>query len=135
MDTTVLLLLLVAVASLGFLTFFVSASVAFSHLREERVERLIQRRVPGARRLAALTNSREPLEMALLIVRATATATFAIAGYALVFRLAPTTWVGVPLGLIVATGGVILAQAAGGVWAGANPEKAAIALTPIGAAS
>ena len=135
MDINALLLVMVAVPALGLLTFLVSASVAFSHLRDERIERLIQRRVPGARRLASLSNSGEVLEMALLIARATATAAFAIAAYSLALRLAPSAWVGVPLGVVVAMGGVVLAQAAGGVLAGANPEKAALALTPIGAGS
>jgi putative hemolysin len=130
-DLTLLLLPLVAVTTLLALTVFVSASAAFSHLREERIERLVQRRVPGARKLASQWESRERLEIALLIFRATATATFAIAAYAAVLRLSPLTWIGMPVGISVTMGGVIFAQTIGSVWAGANPEKVALTLAPV----
>ena len=85
--------------------------------------------------LASLSDSRESLEMTLLIIRATTTATFAISAYALALRIAPSAWTGVPLGLVVAMAGGVLAQAAGSVWAGANPEKTALTLSPLGVVS
>ena len=134
-DTTALLLAPIAFVALGLATVFVSASAAFSRLREDRIERLVQRRAEGARRLASLADSRESLEMALLIVRATATATFAIIAYAVVLRLTPAGWFEAPLGIAVAMGGVVLAQAAGGVWGAADPEQTALKLAPIGSVS
>ena len=135
MNISALLLVPVAFLALGLATVFVSASAAFSRLREDRIERLVQRRVEGARRLASLAASRESLDMALLIVRATTTATFAIIAYAVTLRLTPGGWYEAPLGLSVAMGGVVLAQAAGGVWAAADPEKTALKLAPVGSVS
>ncbi len=135
MDTTALLLVIAAATAFGLSTPFAAAAAAFAHLRDERVERLVQRRVPGARRLVSLSDSRESLEMALMMIRAATTAGFAISAYALAIRIAPSAWVGVPLGLGVAMAGGVLAQAAGSVWAGANPEKTALTLSPLGVVS
>lgn len=135
MDTTALLLLIAATTAFILSIPFAAAAAAFAHLRDERVERLVQRRVPGSRMLASLSDSRESLEMTLLMMRATTTATFAISAYALALRIAPSAWAGVPLGLVVAMVGGVLAQAAGSVWAGANPEKTALTLSPLGVVS
>ncbi len=135
MSASAFLLVPVAFVALGLAIVFVSASAAFSRLRDDRIERLVQRRVDGARRLASLANRRESLEMALLIVRGATTATFAITAYAVTLRLTPMEWFEVPLGIAVAVGGVVLAQAAGGVWATSDPEKTALKLAPVGAVS
>ena len=128
-----ILFLLSYVASFALITFFVASEVSFSLVRGDRLERLIQRRSAGSRRLAVLQRSHDSLAMGILVLRSAATAIFALYSFAVVWTFAPSTFLGVLLGGLVAVGGVVLAQAAGQVWARHSPERLALALAPVGA--
>lgn len=128
-----ILFLLSYVASFALITFFVASEVSFSLVRGDRLERLIQRRSAGSRRLALLQRSHDSLAMGILVLRSAATAIFALYSFAVVWTFAPSTFVGVLLGGLVSIGGVVLAQAAGQVWARHSPERLALALAPVGA--
>ena len=127
-----LTLFLVLLVSFGLVAFFVAAEVAFSHVREDRLERLVQRRAAGARRLATLQRSHESLAMAILVLRSAATAIFALDSFAFISTLAPVAVIGTPAGVLAAISGVVLAQAAGRVWGRHDPERLALILAPVG---
>ena len=116
--------------ALVLLTSVVALEDAFSQTRGERLERLVQRRRPGARRLAQLQESHDSLAMAALMIRATATVLFAIISYALVVTYAPWPTLDVLLGIAVTIAGVILAQAAGRVWSDHDADRLALVSAP-----
>ncbi|MDA1095720.1 MAG: hemolysin family protein [Chloroflexi bacterium] len=128
-------LLLVSMVSLSLLVFAVAADVAFSIVRDERLDRLVQRKVPGARRLATMQGSHESVGMAIVILRGGTTAIFAISALGMAINLAPSTIIGFFLGLLIALGGTVFAQGAGRVWGRLEPEKVAVALVPMGIAT
>jgi CBS domain containing-hemolysin-like protein len=132
LDVSRLLFFVPYVVSFAILIFLVAADVAFANVREDRLERLVQRRVPGARRLANLQRSHESLAMAMLILRSSATAVFALLGYSLIVNMIVSRFISIPLGIGAAIVGVILAQAAGRVWGRHNPEQLALTLVPLG---
>lgn len=112
------------------LTLVVALEDAFFQTRGERLERLVQRRRPGARRLAQLQESHDSLAMAALMIRSTATVLFAIISFALVSMYTPWPPLEVLLGIILTIGGVILAQAAGRVWGGHDADRLALVSAP-----
>ena len=117
--------------ALVLLTLVVALEDAFFQTRGERLERLVQRRRPGARRLAQLQESHETLAMASLIIRSSATVLFAILSFWLVSLYSPWPQLDIVLGVAAAIAGVILAQAAGRVWAGHDGDRLALASAPF----
>ena len=130
---SVALLLPAYVVALVLLTLVVALEDAFFQTRGERLERLVQRRRPGARRLADLQESHESLAMAALMVRASATVVFAIISFALIMEQSPWPVLEIPLGLVATIAGVILAQAAGRVWGRHDSDRLALASAPLAA--
>ena len=119
--------------ALVLLTLIVALEGAFTHARGDRLERLVQRRQPGARRLAALQESHESLAMAALMVRSSATVVFAVISYGLITMITPSGLIEAPVGLAATIGGVILAQAAGRVWGRHDADRLALVSAPIAA--
>ena len=116
--------------ALVLLTLVVALEDAFFQTRGERLERLVQRRRPGARRLAQLQESHDSLAMAALMIRSTATVLFAIISFALVSMYSPWSSLEVLLGIVLTIAGVILAQAAGRVWGGHDADRLALVSAP-----
>lgn len=116
--------------ALVLLTLVVALEDAFFQTRGERLERLVQRRRPGARRLAQLQESHDSLAMAALMIRSTATVLFAIISFALVSMYSPWPSLEVLLGIVLTIAGVILAQAAGRVWGGHDADRLALVSAP-----
>ena len=112
------------------LALVVALEDAFFQTRGERLERLVQRRRPGARRLAQLQESHDSLAMAALMIRSTATVLFAIISFALVSMYSPWPTLDVLLGIVLTIAGVILAQAAGRVWGGHDADRLALVSAP-----
>ena len=119
--------------ALVLLTLIVALEDAFFQTRGERLERLVQRRRPGARRLAQLQESHESLAMAGLMIRSSATGLFAIISFALVTMHSPWPSLEIPLGIVITIAGVILAQAAGRVWGGHDADRLALVSAPFAA--
>ena len=119
--------------ALVLLTMVVALEDAFFKTRGEQLERLVQRRRPGARRLAQLQESHDTLAMAALMIRATATVVFAIVSFALVVSYVPWPNVDVLVALVVTVAGVILAQAAGRVWGDHDADRLALVSAPLAA--
>ena len=119
--------------ALVLLTMIVALEDAFFQTRGERLERLVQRRRPGARRLAQLQESHESLAMAGLMIRSSATVLFAIISFALVTMHSPWPSLEIPLGIVMTIAGVILAQAAGRVWGGHDADRLALVSAPFAA--
>lgn len=113
------------------LTLVVALEDAFFQTRGERLERLVQRRRPGARRLAQLQESHDSLTMAALMIRSTATVLFAIISFGLVLEYSPWPSLEVLLGIFLTIAGVILAQAAGRVWGGHDADRLALVSAPL----
>ncbi len=119
--------------ALVFLALVVALEDAFSQTRGERLERLVQRRRPGARRLAQFQESYESLSMVALMVRSSATALFAIISFALVSLHSPWQSLEIPLALVITIVVAIFAQAAGRVWGGHDADRLALASAPVAA--
>ncbi len=117
--------------ALVLLTMVVAVEDAFFQTRGERLERLVQRRRPGARRLARLQESHDSLVMAALMIRSTATVLFAIISFALVSMYSPSAALDVLLGIALTVAGVILAQAAGRVWGAHDADRLALVSAPV----
>ena len=117
--------------ALVLLTMVVAVEDAFFQTRGERLERLVQRRRPGARRLARLQESHDSLVMAALMIRSTATVLFAIISFALVSMYSPSAALDVLLGITLTIAGVILAQAAGRVWGAHDADRLALVSAPV----
>ena len=126
-------LLIAYPVALVFLTLIVAEEDALSHVRGDRLERLVQRRQPGARRLATLQESHESLAMAALMMRSSATVLFAVISYGLIAIIMPSGLFAAPAALAATIAGVILAQAAGHVWGRHDAERLALVTAPIAA--
>ena len=82
-----------------------------------------------------MQGSHESVGMAIVILRSGTTAIFAMSALGMAIGLAPSTTIGLILGLLIALGGTVFAQGAGRVWGRLEPEKVAVALVPMGIAA
>ena len=119
--------------ALVFLTLIVAVEDALTQVRGDRLERLVQRRQPGARRLAALQESHESLAMAALMMRSSSTALFAVISYGLIAMAMPSGMFAAPAALMATIAGVILAQAAGSVLGRRDADRLALVSAPVAA--
>ena len=105
------------------------AETAFSIVKGDNLERLVQNRSAGARRLESLQEKNVSVMVTILMVRTALIVPFIILsiGFGQVLIEGPwTDIIAVSIGLVV----IIITQTLGQLWANNNPETLALKLTP-----